>query len=368
MTSIARRILSGIAVMLILCGISWADIAYTTSDGGLGLIKIRGARATSVDVEGIKYQGSNTNPLIAPYWDNGSSRVILIERTNDDTTSGDKAYTFNPSDLSKPLNTEAKTLNGIYDTQSAVYSYNGRGLFLSSGTKITQVNTSDLNFVRSYDASRDYGAVHDIVVHNDRIHALVDSGDTESALFTFDGQLTSDNGNMSIRRIRHRATSMALLNSRFSFAHSDGVYILDSVNISSDNPVASFCSDTGNGFYCLTKDSAGNSELMHYSATTSSFTRLFSGQSGESLKVIRDTSYNILGAVTGGTIRLYNMTDDTLIGTYDSATLGGTPLNMALTSSSGSDGSSGSSSGCNASGMGMIVAGLCALVMGRKRD
>ncbi|MBR0257289.1 MAG: hypothetical protein IJQ58_06080 [Synergistaceae bacterium] len=363
-----RKIFMCVIMAFVLCGAAHADIAYTTSDGGLGLIKINGE--SSIDVKGIQYQGSASNPLVAPYWTGGNSRLAVISRTTDTTTSGDTVMIFSPSDMTKPLTSSPVVLEGIYNAQDVSYSNNGRGLFITSGTKITQFSPENFGVVRSFDfagyfGSRDSSPESHTVLTSSRIYTLVDSGDNESAMFSFDGQLTQADGNMSVTRIRYRANSMAWLNnSSIALAHSRGVYIIGGGNMSSDIPVISLCPDSSYGFYFITQDSSGNSTLSHYGVNIS--TDLHTDNNGGSVIAVRDASYNVLAAKFGGKIRLYRMKDDTFLGEYDSSQLGGVPVSMAVTSSSGSEGND-SSSGCNLSGIGAVMAGVCLLLLRRKR-
>lgn len=357
-----------VIMSLMLCGAAHADIAYTTSNGGLGLIKVNGE--TSIDVKGVQYQGSGTNSLVAPYWTSGNSRLIVINRTTDTTTSGDTAIAFSTSDLTKPLDSKPTVLKGIYTAESVSYSNNGRGLFITSGTKITQFSTENFGAVRSFDfagyfKSADYAPEAHTVLTGDRIYALVDSGDNESAVFNFDGQLTRNNGNMGVTRIKYRANSMAWISdSRIALTHSLGVYIKDRGNISSDIPVISLCPDNDRGFYFITQNSSGNNTLSHY--TSSKTTTLHTDNNAVSVMAVKDSSHNVLAVKLDGKIRLYRMKDDTFLGEYDSSQLGGVPVSMAITSSSGSEGNN-SSSGCNLSGLGAFMAGVCVLLLRRKK-
>lgn len=369
-----------VIMSLMLCGAAHADIAYTTSNGGLGLIKVNGE--SSIDIEGIQYQGIGTNSLVAPYWTSGNSRLIVINRTTDTTTSGDTAMMFSTSDLTKPLDSKPTVLKGIHNAESVSYSNNGRGLFITSGTKITQFSTENFGSVRSFDfagyfKSADFIPEAHTVLTSSRIYALVDSGDNESAVFSFDGQLTRDNGNLYVIRIISRADSMSWMNSsRISIPHSSGVYLLDSsassgrdskswyTNISSDIPVITSCPDTSSGFYFITQDSTGKNTLSHYASKTT--TTLYTDNNGGALMAVKDSTHNVLAVKIGGKIRLYRMKDDTFLGEYDSSQLGGVPVSMAITSSSGSEGNS-SSSGCNTSGAGVFMAGVCLLLLWRKK-
>lgn len=360
-----------VIMSLMLCGAAHADIAYTTANGGLGLIKVNGE--SSIDIEGIQYQGSGSNPLVAPYWTSGNSRLIVINRTTDTTTSGDTAIAFSTSDLTKPLDSKPTVLKGIYNAESVSYSNNGRGLFITSGTKITQFSTENFGAVRSFDfagyfKSADYPPEAHSVLTSERIYTLVDSGDNESAVFEFDGQLTRNNGNMGVTRIRYRASSMAWISdSRIALTHSLGVYIKDRGNISSDIPVISLCPDADSGFYFITQGSSGDNTLSHYNPKASTTTTtIYTDNNGGAVMAVKDSSHNVLAVKIAGKIRLYRMADDAFLGEYDSSQLGGVPVSMVATSSSGSEGNN-SSSGCNLSGLGAFMAGVCVLLLRRKK-
>ena len=71
--------------MMMLCASAYADIVYTTDTGNMGLIKVN--NSDSVDLYGTQYTGADSDSFLGSYWDGSKSRVILIDRTTDTTTS-----------------------------------------------------------------------------------------------------------------------------------------------------------------------------------------------------------------------------------------------------------------------------------------
>ena len=356
-----RKFLVSVILVMMLCVSAYADIVYTTDTGNMGLIGITGS--TSADFYGTQCTGIDSSLLLGSYWDGSSTRIILVDRTTDLTTSGDTALIFSPSNLTAPIN-ENITLSGVYNTQAISGSNNGRGLFLASGASVYELRTLDFQPVRSYtydpETSRDITPkVKALLMGTYMIYAMIEQENSADIILGFDGQLRDDVENFTKEYLPSGTTSISWLSrSRIAAAHTDGVSIWGSSGfisiVSTDAPVKALCQDSENGFYFLERAQSGDTymtTLKHYSS--GEITILSTGDTGLSCQLIRDETYNVLGAVTGSRILLYNMKDDLLIGEYDASSLGGLPVYITAGNVKGDDSSS--SSGCDVSGMGMIV-------------
>ena len=189
-----KKILLSLVFMLILSGVSLADIAYTTTSGGLGLI-VLGSEA-SPDLKGIQYNSNIEYPAVAAYSDYDGKRFVMLvdNNTNDTSVSGDACVRFSSTNLASPIDSETKYLGGLYNSTAFVSSINGNSLFFASGSKIFDFKTSTLRLQRSFDCSS--GDVDANIVNidsNEVVYALVDSdGVSGDVLMRFDGQLKGD--------------------------------------------------------------------------------------------------------------------------------------------------------------------------------
>ena len=369
-----KRMLITIMLVLMLCVSANADIVYTTDGGTLGVIQV--SSATSADLTGAQYtySGADAEPLLGSYWDGSASRIILVNRTTDTTTSGDTALIFNPSDMTTPTE---KTLHRVYNTQHLAGSHIGRALFAVSGATITEFGTGDFQRVRSYTytpASSDTYTpeITSVITGTNTVYCLVDREDELPQLLAFDGQLTEDTQSFSRTTLSSDATALAWLSSsRIAIAHSKGVDVLYrgvSRILSTDNPVKAVCQDKDSGFYFVEQSTSSNdittSMLRHYAINSDIITTntLYTSESAN-VSIIRDENHGVLAAIMGDRILIYNMEDDLLTGEYSGAVLGGLPLGIATTTTSGDDGKS--SSGCNFAGAGALMLAACAFLKRR---
>ena len=372
-----RKILVSMILVMIVNACACADIIYTTDAGNLGLIKVQSQ--TSVDLYGTQYSGVGRDSLLDAYWNSGTSRIILVDRTTNTATSGDTALIFKPSDLTHPIDSEPKVLSGVYDTQALVSSYNGKGLFFASGASIHEFSTEDFSLSRSYrytpDTSEDITpSIKSLLTGQYTVYALVEQDSSEDILLVFDGQLRDDTGK---NFAKYRAPSGAemivwLKGSVLALAHDDGVsYLNSSVGfysvVSSDAPVKALCRDSGSGFYFAEQVQSGDSyttTLRHYSSETKTSTTLHA-ETGDSVsRLLYDDDGGVLAALLGNKVFLYNLRGDALIAEYDNSLLGGKPVQIALSYSSGDDGKN--SSGCDMSGGGILLLLIGAMIFRRR--
>lgn len=364
------KIFAGIIFMLALCGISQADIVYTTSTGNLGLIAIDG---TSIDLPEVKYSGLNGNAFAAPFWNGEESRIIAVNRALDGTESWDSALVFRSSELDSPIDEQEKVLTGIRGTRSIANSQNGRGLFFASSenASIVELDTEKLNAVRSY---RYYSGSDDIIPHMQNllvtasnIYGLVEAGEEGSYFMEFDGQLKDNVEGFSRIGINSEAATMTWLsNSRIAVGVSSGIIIVRNEGnyfaVRTDTPVKAVCSDNEDGIYFITQrysDGEYINALHHEPAFASDKEPLRDREYGENCQLLGHG--NIFAAIMGEKIIIYNASSGELIEEYDSEDLEGVPVSMSARYADGQREET-SSSNCNTYGFGIVLL-MCAGIM-----
>ncbi len=362
-----RKIFMSTLLVLIMCAAAQADIVYTTDAGAMGLIKTYSA---STDLRGTQYTTSGTNTLLGSYWDGSESRIILVNRTTDLTTSGDTALIFAPNNLTAPVDDEIKTLEGLYNAQAVNGSYNGRSLFFTSGASLYEFNTSSFAAGRSYTYKPESGdsytpTMKGIISSQSRIYCLVDREGRYPKLLGFDGQLRDDVSKFVNVTISSDASCIAWISSaRVVAGTPEGVSLWRTRGfvhmVSSDAPVTAVCQDNGDGFYFTEQTSSGDvytTTLRHYSSESGTIATLYTNTTGKTCQLLYDDTNKLLAGIVGSKILVYRMSDDSLIAEYSSDTLGGLPVNVVLSSVSGDDGKT--SSGCNAGAGGVIMLLAC---------
>ena len=357
-----RKLSAGVILVMMLCANAYADIVYTTDTGNLGLIKTEGS--TSADFYGTQYTGAGSNTLLGSYWNGSATRVILVRRTADTSVSGDTALIFDPANLAQPFDSEGQVLAGLYNAQALVGSKNGRGLFFASGASIHEFQTWDFEPSHSYtytlktsdDIIPDFTG---LLAGTYNIFALAERENSADMLLVFDGQLRDDIESFGTEYLPSGTSEISWLsNSRVAAAHTGGVSVWGTHGfvplVSTDAPVKSLCQDSGNGFYFAEQVQSGDTyttALKHYSS--GEVITLSTGDTGSSCRLLRDDENNILAAITGSRILVYNMKNDTLIGEYGRALLGGLPVDIAISHVKGEESSS--NNGCDVAGAGVIM-------------
>ncbi len=369
-----RKFLAGmILVMVMLCTCAHADIVYLTDSGEMGLVQLNGSKSS--DLVGTLYTTSWSSPFLGSYWNGSSTRIILVDRTADTTTSGDTAYTFDPSNLTQPLEISRRVLDGVYSAQAFAGSENGRAVFFASGNSIREFSTSDFSLTRSYTyrpkTSEDISSeITGLITGTNVIYALVQQENSRDVVLEFDGQLRDDVSSFRNRPLSHDTEVIAWLeDTRVAAGHeygvdvklNDGRFVL---TLSTDVPVKAVCQDSGSGFYFIEQyeyEGVYTTELKHYSS--GKVYALFTNTEGRACRLVRDKDNGIIGALAGDTILVYRMEDDELLGEYDSILLGGLPEQIAVSNVTGSDKKSNSGCRISLSGMGMmlLLAGMCTL-------
>ena len=371
----ASVILVMMMVIVALYGSAHADVFYLTDSGVLGRISVYGW--DSADIYGTQYTTSWSSPFLGSYWNGSTTRVILVDRTTDTTTSGDTALVFNPSDLTQPEST-SKVLAGVYYAQAMAGSDNGRSVFFASGSSIHEFSTGDFSLRRSYtyrpNTSDDIvSEITGLITDSNVIYALVQQDISRDMVLGFDGQLREDVSSFERRYLAEEAAAISWLNgARVAAAHEYGVDVwYDNRGfvhlLSSDFPVKAVCQDSGSGLYFIEQyESEGTytTTLNHYT-TAGGVKELFTNTEGQICRLVRDGDNGILAAIVGDELLVYMMENDAVLGEYDSSELGGLPDQITVSAVSGEK--SKSNSGCSITGAGMMVLLLAGVSAVRKR-
>lgn len=379
-----KKFFAGLLLVFMLASVSCADVAYTTSNGKMGYIAISTVLGIlSADSPVVMYTDAADNALAAHYYnESGTSYIALIEPESDKSVlSGDTAYIFNASNLTEPVNNGIKTLKGTYNTHSAAFSENHRGLFLASGVKgeatISEFNTDELEFVRSfsYITSNDAVTMSSVMTNGSNIFCLVKKATPDNSLILrFDGQLDDRVRGYSETKVRYDSEIIAFgKDNRIFIAHSGGVDTLTNgepfLLVSTDTPVKALCKDKDGGFYFMTQNSDGEQVLAHY-VSIDELNEVDSGLSDSLVsKLLYYNSDNkkFVAAIIGDCIAIYDSDTDELIAEFTSSQLGGIPISITASTQNTSSTSESSSSSCNATGAGLFMMLLSAGYVFMKR-
>lgn len=364
-----RKILLSVMLVLVLSAGACADIVYSTEDGSLGTIRIE--KQTSADVRGIKYEGSGEDTLLGSYWDGDNSRIILVNRTTDYNTSGDTAYIFNPGDMSKPIEDEPKVLSGVYNTSALTGTNNGRGLYFASGASVREFSTETFKRTRTYICETVSGdtvrpSVKSVVAARYTVYVMAEEESSGDVVMVFDGQLRDDIDEFRKRQAPEGTSAITCLsNWLLVAAHEKGVDGLGSSGfyeiVSTDSPVKAICRDNERGFYFAEQSDDGETALKHYNKNGEVSTLVTENVAGE-CSLLYDETDGVMCAVLGDKLMVYSLKDDTLIDEFSSSELGGTIRHVTSGTVKGEEHDN--NSGCNLSGLGIILMSL--LVRRRK--
>ena len=376
-----KKIFLSFMILSMLCASASAHIIYTTQEGKLGLIKVNGTGVNSIDLSGTQYAGGGKGSVVAPYWENntsngaGNSKIILItpKESGDTSVSGDTAVRFSSSEsLSNPIDEKPINLTGTYGTPVICGTRSGGSLYLATGATMREYKTKDFSLYNSYTyASSDSAPNPEIksVIKNDaNVYVLVGLGNTKiktGTNFSNDVvvQLEGTFKSPVAREIKTSSDAYTmdfldfLSDTKIAVGCEDGVYHLQSSSttslVSSDAPVIALHQDTGSGFYYATVSSDQNVRLYHYT-TSNTKPEAFLTASGDKAKtkIIKDSEYNVLGVITSDEISIITMSNDTYK-TFNSTVLGGVPISIAASSTTGN--SADTSSGCMIGGAGLAL-------------
>ena len=370
-----KRILAAIIILSALTGISYADIVYTTSSA-LGVIPVNSTE--DIGTPALRYTSLGGDPLVGSYSVGSNPYVMVVDRASN-YSGGDTALIFNASNLTSPE--KRVNLNGVRNTKTFASSYNGRSIFFASqgNASIVEFDTTSIDipinaytYVNDSEDTEYEPELVDMSVGTYYIYALFRANPDKIELFAFDGQLKEGIEDTRRGTVRNDASNLsALTSNRFAIGAEEGISIANTTTIyaltSTDYPVKSICRDSGNGLYYIEQSVSGDVNLWHYSSDNERRTRIDSMQGTSDCQLVRDSDYNILAAMTGDSIYLYDMTNDELLASFDSSRLGGVPLNITVSHAEYDSGSS-SSSNCNVSCLGTMMMSVFVFgMMKRKR-
>ena len=370
-----KKISAAMIILAALTGISHADIVYTTSGGSLGVIPVDSK--TDIGTPSIMYSGVGSDPLAGSYTVGSTPYVMVADRASNNAY-GDTALIFNTSNLTSPA--ESVILNGVRNTKTFAGSYNGRSVFFASmgNTSIVEFSASSIDVpINAYiydntseDAEYEPELI-DMAVGNSYIFALFRASPEKIELLTFDGQIKEGVEDTRRVTIRSDATCLAALSSnRFAVGAEEGISIANISSIktlvSTDYPVKSICRDSESGLYYVEQSESGDINLRHSDIEGSNIRLIDSMQGTSDCQLVRDSDNNILAAMIGDSIYLYDMKEDELLASFDSSSLGGSPLNIAVSKVDYDEGSS-SGSNCDVSGMGALMMSVCIMGMMRRK-
>ena len=369
-----RKIILALTVLLMFCGVSYADFIYTTSTGSLGTITINSS--SDIEESPNQYAGKLSSPFLTTYWNGSTTRLALIDRNA--TASGDRAYIFTPDSLANY--SASWDIAGVYDTEEAGYSENGYSLFLTSGAWIYEIRTADFRVLNSYDCTRilsndSYSTeIVSINVDSSLINVIVAAGDARRYA-QFDGQLDDTRDYFKSRDVSSGASSVLSTSDNYNaIGHSSGIDVINRRNVnfyaiaSTDYPVKAMCLDNSGSLFYATQYQSGDeyvNTIMHLADGTS-FSPVTIESSFSNIKLVRDDSKReTFAAMTNEGISIITYKDKlTSTHEFTASMLGGTPVGIVSATVSGYNGNS-SSSGCDASGLGLMML-AAVLVMRRK--
>ena len=360
-----KKIFTAFILAIMLTSTAWANLVYTTSNGKLGIINTQNVKSILSPV--VQYSNLGSHTFAVSYWNGNESRLMAIKRTTDKKTSGDTVIVFKSANLSEPIKASSDVLTGVYNTQSVVNTYNGRGLLLASreNASIMELSTSDFSYMKSYvydDYNEDMTTPHTqgVLVNYSSIYGLFDIGKGNSVLMRFDGQLREHvEGSFKVSFDQETQCVSWLSGSRVAVGTSEGVGVVGKngfdMLVTTDQPVKAVCNDKSSGFYFITQEESGDkyvSTLYHY--TNDQITTLTEGEIGADCTLASLNSNTTLAAIIGEKILIYDTSNDSLLKEFDSDALGGVPVSLAYRYTSGekSDSSSGN---CNISYAGIIL-------------
>lgn len=368
-----RKFSAAIIMLMLFSAPSWADIVYATSDGLLGSIRV--TSSSDIGEPSVEYNSGINDPYIASYWNGTRTNIVMLEANR--TLSGDRAYLFNPSNLS---GVEAsKDINGVHGAKTSSYAYTGRSLFMGAGSVIYEVETTDFSVRNSYDCKRiisrdNYDTeIVTVMAEYNTINAIAKASD-DRVYIRFDGQMKEGVPRFLSADVSADASClfMRTQNDILFLGQQEGLSALDDNNdfvlvLSTDAPVKAFCEDDNDSFYYATRKTSGSNYIFTVTSIKNTdqsvkFEPVELTSAYPDFKMVRDRDQNVLAVMTGEEIRLFDMKTGYFLRAFSVSELEGRPVGIVASVVYGYDRDSGSS-GCNFSGAGIIMAALlCALL------
>ena len=368
---IMKKFISCLLFLCLLAGVSFADVAYNTSNGMLGVISVSATNENFVPV--INYTDAGNDSLLATFADGTYANLLLLKRSYDTVNSlGDNALIFDTVDMTTP--TYDFTLEGVYGSLKVGYSYNGKSVFVASqnGSTITEYEPSTFTYLNSYTTDIS-GTIDDMLVSRFYVYLMMTAfeSDDERVLLRFDGQLREDTEAFAIFSLPEDSNCLAELGNLYiAIGHSTGIKSmygnLVGDIVTTSEPVKAICRDAAENltcYYITQSESNGiyTTSLWHYNEVNSNLLATVQSEN-EKCQLAYDNDYQIMSALMGEKIFIYSSTGDTLLASFDSETLGGIPVNISMsTVITSTKTESSSSSGCNITGAGLVLFILAAL-------
>lgn len=370
-----KKLTLSLTILLLLCGVSFADFIYTTENGTLGTLHI----TSSLEIEQSADHHSNiSRPLLTAYWNKTTTGIMLIDRYAAD--SGDRAYIFSPSNLASY--TKSADIPGVYGAEFAGYADSGYSIFLASGSEIYDVDTSSFKVKHSFDCTSVISEdgydteIYSLAVDLSSIHILARAGDSTKYI-RLDGQLKREGVKAFMSRDVSADTSLVISTSSNlpAICHSSGIDVMNRSGrfrrlLSTDCPVKAICPDSsGNGYYYAEQIQNGTkyTNTIYHSSENSYFTPITIESSSPNIKLLRDNSRTeFFAAMTDEqiTVLMYSGSGTTSTWEYSASELGGKLWGITTASVSGYNAKS-SSSGCNFGGT-LILLAVIPFLMKRK--
>lgn len=369
-----KKVASALILVALFCGTSFADIVYMTSAGSLGTIK---TESSGDSAPSIQYNGNMSSPFLTSFWNGSGTSIMVVDRNAG--VSYDRAYVFSPNSLNDYyLSADIKNLNGA---DGAGYSENGESIFFTAGAKVCNVDTALLSVQKSFDCTRVVSAdgydtdIDSIAVGTQTIHVIASAGILKRYI-RFDGQLRDGVNLFKSADVPSGASIVLSTSTNVPLVgHDYGIDTMDTREkfyrlISTDYPVVAMCPDSSSGFFFATQYQSGDKyiDTVYHASQGTAFDPYTSESSSPNIKMMRDNNDTATFAVmTDEGIALFTYKDYlTTLREYSASELGGTPAGIAAATVSGYNGNSGSS-GCNASGLGLVmIAGIAMFLVRRK--
>lgn len=372
-----RKFTLSLMILLLLCGVSFADFVYTTSDGTLGAIRTN--QSSDVVLSSNLYTSHISSPFLTSYWNGSSTNILLLDRYGSD--SGDKGYVFSSSNLEEF--TASHDIPGVFGTERADFAQNGYSIYFTTGSEIYDVSTSTFTVKNSFDCAKVISQdgydteIYSLATDTSLIHVLARAGD-ELRYIRFDGQLKSNVRTFKSFDVSPGASVvMGTANSSnlAVIGHSYGIDVLTRSGtqyslVSTDYPVKAICPDKSGGLFYAEQSQSGDvyvNTIWNYS-DRSSYEVAEIESSSPNIKLIRDeTVPEIFSAMTDEkiTVILYS-NYAAYTWEFSASSLGGTPAGITSATVSGYDPKKSGSSGCSSGYAGIIMLVMIPFVLKRK--
>ena len=356
-----------------------ADFAYTTENGTLGIFTVTSLSSTSIDVTmSDTYEGYSEDLFVSGFYNTSNPGLIVIEKNQGSSVSGDYAYIYNGTDFVTPV--YEGYLAGVRGANAVASANNGRSIFIASenNASIAEFDLTSLSDMPRHYYTYPYESfdIQALVLNGYYLYALFtnpESEDQKSKIKQFDGQLLEKTSYLSAD-VDHYANDIVIASNAGVFIGTDSGFELfrynKSTSIVSDDSfgsVKSMCSDESNGFYFVSSMLSGD-QIFRYKNSGEVVWLHSTPDNGAYQKILYDNDKKILAAVMGGRVVFLNVNNDTpsLIASYTSSSFDGAVTGIAKIFTSGASDQR-SSSGCDFMSLGFLTGALIIALSLKKR-